>query len=174
MRNRTTKFAAIAVFGLLAVGFAFATNTATSSMTVTATINPNCTISANPLAFGVYDPVVTNASSPLTTSTTLAVTCTAGDTPTVTLGQGSHAAGDSTDASPDRRMLATVNATSYYLSYTLLQPDDATPWGNTSGTGYGYLGTGTAGSITVNGSVGQNQQMPAGNYSDSVVATITF
>jgi len=175
LRNRTTKFAALAVFGLLAAGFAFASSTATSNMSVTASIANNCTISASPLAFGAYDPIGANASTALTTTTSIAVNCTNGDSTTVTLGQGNHAAGDSTDASPDRRMLATVNLTSYYLSYTLIQPDDSTPWGNTSGTGVGYSGTGTAGSLTVNGSVPANQNgLPAGSYSDTVVATITF
>jgi spore coat protein U-like protein len=173
LRNRTTKFAAIAVFGLLAVGFAFASSTATSTMTVSATISANCTISANPLAFGVYDPVVTNASTALTGSTTLGVNCTNGALTTVTLGQGSYpdVGGGSTDASPLRRMKSGSN----YLSYSLTQDSGGnTTWGNTSGTGEGYTGIGTADSLTVYGSVAAGQNEPAGTYSDSVVATITF
>ena len=39
--------------------------TATSSFTVSASVTANCTISAGALAFGPYDPVVTNASADL-------------------------------------------------------------------------------------------------------------
>jgi spore coat protein U-like protein len=145
-------------------------------MTVTATINGNCLITANPMSFGVYDPVSANATSPLPGQTTIAVTCTLGDETTVTLGQGNNPFSGSTDAAPSRQMVATVNATSYFLKYSLTQDSGGnTTWGNTSGTGEGYLGTGSAGSLTVYGAVapGQNS-LPAGTYSDSVVATITF
>ena len=51
-----------------AVGFLGNTVSAAStstSLSVTASVNNNCTISTAALAFGAYDPVVTNASSPL-------------------------------------------------------------------------------------------------------------
>jgi spore coat protein U-like protein len=163
------KFAAIAVLGLLATGVAFAT-TATSTMSVTATVSDNCVITAGTLAFGSYDPIVANASSPLPGSTSLNVTCTSGANATVTLGQGSNADTDSTDAAPDRRMKAGSN----YLKYSLTQDGGSTTWGNTSGTGEAYPGIGTAQALTVYGSVAAGQNVPSGSYSDSVVATITF
>ena len=79
-----------------AVGFFGVTMGAAStstSLSVTATVNNNCTISTAALAFGVYDPVVTNASSPLDGTGTVTIACTKGATTTIGLGLGSNASG---------------------------------------------------------------------------------
>ncbi len=146
--------------------------TASANLSVTATVVANCTISASSLAFGNYDPVVTNASSNLDAAGTLNISCTSGSGATVTLGQGTSPAGGSTDAAPLRRM---SNGASGYLSYGLYQDIPRTVlWGNTAGTGEAYTGTGTGGSMTVYGRVAAGQSVPVGSYSDTVVATVTF
>ena len=53
----------------------------------------NCTISTAALAFGSYDPVVTNAATNLDGTGTVTVACTKGLTATVGLGLGSNASG---------------------------------------------------------------------------------
>jgi spore coat protein U-like protein len=162
--------------GLAALGAALLTSsawagTATSSMSATATVVNNCTISAGALSFGNYDPIVANASTALDQTATLTVTCTNQASATVTLGQGANAGAGSTDTAPGRRLTDGTN----FLSYSLYQESARTTiWGNTAGTGKSYTGTGTSGSVTVYGRVTAAQNVPAGSYTDTVVATITF
>ncbi len=147
-------------------------STATANLSVTATVIASCTISASSLGFGNYDPVVTNASANLDATGILNVSCTSGSNGTVTLGQGSHPAGGSTDTAPLRRMF---DGASGYLSYAFYQDSSrAVVWGNTAATGVVYSGTGTGGTLTIYGRVGGGQGVPAGSYADTVVATVTF
>ncbi|MBZ5520714.1 MAG: spore coat U domain-containing protein [Acidobacteriia bacterium] len=140
-------------------------------MSVTATVNGNCIIAGGTLAFGAYDPVVTNATTPLANSVALTVTCTNGWPATVTLGQGANPAGGSTAAAPLRQMASGGN----FLSYALFQDNANTIiWGDTPGTGEAYTGTGAAGTVTVYGQVAAGQNVPAGSYGDTVLVTITF
>jgi spore coat protein U-like protein len=172
LRKITVKpiLLSIACMLILAGTSAFA-GTATSNMSVSATVSANCTISAGAMAFGAYDPVVTNASSPLAGTATLTVACTNGAPATLTMDQGLNPAGGSTNASPLRQMASGGN----FLSYSLYQDNAMTvPWGNTGGTGAAYTGTGVSGSVTVYGQVGAGQNVSAGTYNDTVVATITF
>ncbi len=146
--------------------------TATSNLSVTASVSANCTISTAPVAFGAYDPVSANASTALAGTGTVNVTCTNGASTTVTLGQGSNANTGSTDAAPARRL---KDGGTNYLTYELYQDTGhTTVWGNTAGTGVANTGTGGQTSITVYGTVDAGQNVPAGNYSDTVVATVTF
>lgn len=169
--NRKILLLCLAVLLVIAAPVTHAA-TATANLSVTATVVASCTISASSLAFGSYDPVVTNASSTLDATGTLNVSCTNGSNGTVTLGQGAHFAGGSTDTAPLRRMF---DGTTGYLSYALYQDSSRTNvWGNTAGTGVVYSGTGTGGTLTIYGRVAAGQDVPVGAYSDSVVATITF
>lgn len=90
---------AVIVSGIGNVTFAA---TATSNMAVSANVSGDCTIAANPLGFGSYDPVTTNSSSgsDAITTTNLFVTCTADSTATITLGQGINPASGSSDDAP--------------------------------------------------------------------------
>jgi spore coat protein U-like protein len=146
--------------------------TSTANLSVTATVSANCSISTTPVAFGAYDPVSTHAATPLDGTGSVIVTCTSGAPTTVTLGQGSNANTGSSDTTPLRRM--TDGATNY-LSYTLYRDmGRSTVWGNTAGTGQPHTGTGSSTSINVYGRVAPGQNVPAGSYADTVVATITF
>jgi spore coat protein U-like protein len=103
---------------------------------------------------------------------TLTVTCTSGAAATITLGQGANAASGSTDAAPLRQL---SDGSSHVLSYSLFQDNGhSTAWGNTSGTGASYTGVGTSTNVSVYGQVTAGQNVPAGSYSDTVVATVTF
>ena len=58
---------------LLATVPAFA-GSATSNFSVTASVASNCTISTTSIAFGAYDPIVANATTPLDTTGSVTIT----------------------------------------------------------------------------------------------------
>jgi spore coat protein U-like protein len=145
--------------------------TATSNLSVTATVSANCTISTSTLAFGTYDPVFTHASAALDGTGTVTVTCTSGSGATIMLGQGSNAAVGSTDDVPLRQMGSGANRLAYFL-YS--EATRTTVWGNTAATDVDHTGTGTATALTVYGRVTAGQNKPAGSYTDTVVATVTY
>lgn len=142
--------------------------TATANLSVSATVSVNCTVSAGTLAFGSYDPVVANASADLDASGTFTVACTKGSAGvTIDLGQG-------TNYSSGRRMAASSN----YLTYQLYSDSGRTTvWGSTSSGATVALSAPTskaATTHTVYGRVASGQDLPAGSYSDTVVATVNF
>lgn len=144
--------------------------TDTSNLPVSATVSANCTIDASGgVAFGAYDPIVTNKTTALTASGTVSTTCTNGSSATITLGQGSNAGSGSTAAAPIRRMASGSN----YLSYQLYSDSGDTTVFDGS-TGVGVTGTGSAVSTSVYGSVAAGQNVPAGSYADTVLATVAF
>lgn len=168
---RVAALTAFAAVGMVVVGGAEA-GTATSNLNVTATVSANCTVTTNAVAFGAYDPVSANASSALNGTGAVIVTCTSGSLAAIALGQGANAAAGSTDVDPARRM---KDATTNYLSYELFTDAARTlEWGNTPLTDVDHIGTGTQTSITVYGRVPAAQNVPAGSYTDTVVATVTF
>ena len=172
MRIINRKVAVAAVGSLVA--FMSMTNapasaaSATANLAVSATVTNNCTISTTPLNFGSYDPVVAHASANLDGTGAVVVACTKGTAPTIGLGAGSNASGGL------RRM---TNGASAYLTYELYQETGRTTvWTN---TGAGLLSpvaapSKAARSFTVHGRVPSNQDVPAGSYSDTVVATVNF
>lgn len=164
-----SKVFILACLLVVAAGSAFA-GTATSNMSVTATITANCTITANPLAFGAYDPIVANAVAPLNGTTTLNVVCTNGAPATVTMGQGLNPVGNN-PAAPVRQMASGGNFLGYFL-YQNIGP--TTVWGDVGGPGEAYAGTGVATVVNVYGQIPAGQNVPAGSYSDTVIVTITF
>jgi spore coat protein U-like protein len=159
--------AAALVSGVLASGAASAAS-ATANLAVSATVTNNCTISTLPLAFGAYDPVVANASADLDGTGTVVVACTKGTSPTIGLGLGANASGSV------RRM---KDPTTNFLSYELyLDSSRSTVW---SDSGLGLLAPAAAPSkaarnFTVYGRVTGSQDVPAGSYNDTVVATVNF
>ena len=82
---------------------------ATANVTVSATVSTNCSITGGSLAFGEYDPVVTNAASPKDGSGTFSVACTKGAAGvTIDLDQGLN-------YSSGRRMIAGSEHVTYEL-----------------------------------------------------------
>ena len=172
------KFSArsLTLAGAVAMGLATSSGTqaltATANLSVTATVSANCIISTAPVAFGAYDPVFTNHTTALTGQGTVSVTCTSGASTKVTLGEGLHATGASTAAAPARQM---NDGGTNNLTYSLYSDNLLTAvWGNTAGTGVAHTGTGLNTDLTVYGSVDPGQNVPSGNYADTVVATVTF
>jgi spore coat protein U-like protein len=171
---RANKFlgvaAAVSGMAIVAAGFGSTASaaTATANLGVSATVTNNCTISTAAVAFGSYDPVVAHASTNLDGTGTVTVACTKGATATIGLGLGSN------PLASVRRM---KDATTNFLTFELYQDAGRTTvWGN---AGAGLLSTGaapskTARNFTVYGRVASNQDIPAGSYNDTVVATVNF
>jgi spore coat protein U-like protein len=145
---------------------------ATSSFTVSATVLTNCTISTVGIVFGNYDPT---SSTPLDGTGSVVVTCTAGTSGKILMGQGANPATGSTDAAALRQMAGLV-LTSQRLRYDLYQDASrSTSWGNTTATGEAYTAsTILPVTVTIYGRVPINQNAEANVYNDTVTATVTF
>lgn len=141
--------------------------TATANLGVSATVTSNCTIATVALAFGNYDPVGANLAADLDSNGTVTVACTKGSTATIGLGLGGNPSG------AVRRMTDGTD----FLTYELYQDSNRTTvWGN---AGAGLLSPAAAPSkaprnFTVYGRVQANQDVAAGSYSDTVLATVNF
>ena len=172
MRATTFTGFAAAVSGLAIVAAAFGPTasaaSASANLAASATVASNCTISTAALSFGSYDPVGTHAASDLDGTGTVIVACTKGATATVGLGLGSNASGST------RRM---TDGSSNYLTYELYQDAGRTTvW---TDAGAGLLSPVAAPSkaarnFTVYGRVSSNQDVAAGTYNDTVLATVNF
>lgn len=172
MNNFKAKSLPVALSLLIAVvaAPAFAA-TKTANLGVSAEVANNCLISTSPVAFGGYDPIDTHAADPRDGTGTVTVTCTLDAATTVTLGEGANADTGSTAAAPLRRMLAG----SSFLSYALYSnAGRSAVWGNEASVDVDHTGTGTATNLTVYGRIAAGQNVPAGSYADTVVATVEF
>lgn len=144
--------------------------TDTQAFSVMLTVTESCTISATPptdVNFGSN--ARTSGAVSVTANGTLHVNCSPGTEWVITLNEGQHNDGTS------RRMQSTTNI-AHYAAYGLYQDAGyGTPWGNVTNFGSGLAGTGTGTSqdIPVYGRL-TNLNLPAGNYVDSVTATITY
>jgi spore coat protein U-like protein len=140
--------------------------TKTADLAISASVANNCSISTAALAFGAYDPVVTNASADLDSTGTVTIACTKGATTSVELDLGANFTGT------QRRLRDGTT----YLNYQIFQDNArSTVWG----TGADRQDTGAAPnkaprSFTAYGRVGAGQDVPAGSYTDTVVATVNF
>jgi len=140
----------------------------TANLNVTASVSAVCTISTVTVAFGAYDPVVTNAAADLNGTGTLTVACTKGASATIDLGVGNNLSGGS------RRMGSGAD----FLNYALYKDAARTQvWGTamTGGSTLTYNSASKASTnLTVYGKVPQAQDVTVGSYSDVVVATINY
>lgn len=147
----------------------YSNGTATAQFNVTLTIQANCTVSANPLAFGTTGVLA----SAINQQTTLSITCT-NSTP---YNVGLDAGGVSGSTVAARLMAGTASGnTSTTLGFQLFQDSGhTTVWGNTQGTDtVGGTGTGSAQTLSVYGQV-QTQSTPKPDtYQTTVTATIYF
>ena len=144
------------------------TGAPTTQFTVTALVKPACTVSTNPLNFGVYIGVALSA------TTTLAVTCTNTTPYYVNLDNGQNYS-----CCWYNRMIGPGGQ---LLSYELYQDAAHTvPWWDTvNKDGEAGTGTGNAQTLTVYGLVFdrgnalQNTNVTPGAYADTVAVTLTY
>ena len=149
-------------------GSAFAAGTATTNLGVSATVAGTCVLGTNPLAFGAYDATTAGTTDGQGTVT---VTCTDGTVATVTLGEGLNPFSPNA-AAPFRQMAFGANRLGYFIYKDAAH---ATVWGNTIATGVSQTFTGIDGTpLTVYGAITAAQNVPVGDYVDTVVATVTF
>ena len=170
---RSLKTLSILTLVVLATPVAFAA-TKFADFNVTASVAANCTISAADLSFGAYDPVVTNATTPLDVNGSVTVACTKGSSATIGLGQGSAAATGSTAVAPLRQMSAGTER----LRYDLYRTSVGTGvWGDIGTANVlAYTATSKAATtLTIYGRVPAGQDVGvSASYTDTVRATINF
>ncbi len=143
--------------------------TAASNLDVGANVTSNCSISTAAINFGDYDALNPN---PKDGTGSVTITCTIGSAASIKLGQGNNPGAASSDASPLRTL---GNGGGDFLSYQIYQDGArSTVWGNTAGTGVSVTGTGAEVTRTVFGRIPPGQNLPAGAYSDTVVAQVAF
>ena len=139
-----------------------------ANMQVSANVIRKCSITAQPLAFGNYDPVQVNYTAPLDGQTTLTVACTRGTAVNIAMDNGANAQGQA------RRM---TSGAANYLGYEVYQDSSRTRvWGATGG---GVLAGGIAPSrdprqFIVYGRVAGGQDVAEGAFQDTVVVTVQF
>ncbi len=140
----------------------------TQPITITATISAECTVSTVSITFGAYDPVVTNAATPLDSTGTVNVYCTTGTLATISLDLGSHFTGTT------RRMLSGA---ANFMNYEIYKDAARTIVWNSTNTN---SGTSTSKTIPINngfiayGRVPAGQDIPAGGYNDTVLVTVNY
>jgi spore coat protein U-like protein len=140
----------------------------TATMQVSANVIRKCTITAQPLAFGSYDPVQANYTAPLDAQTTLTVACTKGTAVNIAMDAGTNATGTA------RRM---TSGSTEFLGYEIYKDSAYSEvWGADAG---GILNGGIAPSrdprqITVYGRVAGGQDVAEGAFQDTVLVTVQF
>lgn len=145
----------------------------TANLTVTANVNAKCQLAnPSPVAFGSYDPVVTNATAPLDATGAFDIKCTKGSSGTLKINTGLYNANAS---GTSRAMKAAGSAN--YLNYDLYTSSGRTTvWNDTTNTvTYGPAATASAFTETVYGRVPAGQvNAVTDSYSDTVVVTVTY
>lgn len=139
--------------------------TATATIAVTATVIPSCTIAAAPVAFGNYDPVVTNAAAALNASGSVTVACTRGTIYSVGLG-----AGNSTSGSRAMQHATLADELPYQLYQDAARTTVWTDAAMISATATSTVAVPYA----VYGSIAGGLDVPTGAYADAVIATVNF
>ncbi|WP_107805787.1 Csu type fimbrial protein [Nodularia spumigena] len=139
---------------------------ANANLNVSASVVPSIVIT--PAAAPVPIPVenITNPSTPATATVPIAITLPSNTTGKITLGQGQNPSTGSTDTQPVRRM---TDGAGNYLLYELYQDESRTIiWGNTDKTALSLTGTGSASNVNLYIKIPAGQNVPAGNYQDTV------
>ena len=162
--------ALIVASALLPAG-ANAASSATANMSVSASVAQKCIISNSPaVAFGAYDPVVTNKSANLDQTGTIQLTCTKGATG-ITLRLGSSANAPAGCTAPQRCLVSSA----HYLNYQLYSNSTRSLVWTTAIAETVSGGITAPTNVTVYGRIpgGQNANVGA-SYADTLVATVNY
>lgn len=147
----------------------------TANLTVDATVLSSCSITTLAVNFGTYDPMGTHATAALNAQGEVRVTCVDGLPINVRLDQGATPDGASTPAAPVRQMAGTGTAAGDFLAYNLFTDAGRTDvWGDTALTGVDDTGSGVEEVHLIYGQVPAGQNPQAGDYLDTVVASVWF
>lgn len=148
--------------------------TDTANLPVSASIANKCKLS-NPVAvaFGTYDPIDVNASSPLDANGTFDIRCNKGGSGVMSLSLGQNDANVPSGFGATRAM---SDGSTNYLAYELYTTTGrSTVWNTTNTLTYGPAATGQNQTQTVYGRIpGGQYDAVTGNYSDTVVVTVTY
>lgn len=168
-KRKLNRLAACAAIMLLAFSGAAFAGSSTANVGVSANIANNCTVgNVSAIAF-TYDPIVANHSSPATATGTVDVTCTSGASWSLDLDNGQNHS--SATLSQNRAMKSGSN----YLSYDIYSDSGhSTVWLSGAGSDVTGTGSGAAQTQTMYGQVPAAQNVPAGTYNDTVIATVNF
>ncbi len=149
---------------MVTVTLSWGSNQVTRTIQVTLQqVLPGCGIGANSLNFGNYTGAVLNA------TTTIQVACTSGTSYTVGLNAGTAAGATVTKRS------MTLNGGTTLLGYALYSnAGHSANWGNSSGSWVAGTGDNAIQNLTVYGQIPAGQSVPTGNYTDTIVATLTY
>jgi spore coat protein U-like protein len=172
--NQTYFRTAAVVLALCGGAMSASAGSSNATFTVTATVVNDCVISTANIAFGNYDPTVATTT---TAQGWVSAKCTSGDVVSVALSQGSNPATGSTAAVPARQM--ATPGTNYLPYHIYIASTGTTEWGSgTVGTNTPAAQTSTSVNtalvFTTYGAILPGVNVPAGNYTDTVTATVTF
>jgi spore coat protein U-like protein len=145
---------------------------ANANLNVSASVVPSIIITppVDPVPIPVDN--VINPSTPATVTMPIAITLPSNTPGKITLGQGQNPSPTSTNTNPVRRM---TDGAGNFLLYELYQDESKTIiWGNTHDTGLSLTGTGSASSINLYIKIPAGQNVPAGNYQDTVQLKATL
>jgi spore coat protein U-like protein len=162
--------------GTLAAGSAFAGPSPQSSdFQVTASVTNSCIItSTTGISFAAYDPADTHFAAPLDASGTVNVRCTRGTNAAVALDQGDQAATTSSCSAPLRQM---TDGGSERLRYDIYQNAARNiPWGCDAANDQAFTAAASnvPTTLTTYGRIPPGQDVAAGNFTDTVVVSVTF
>jgi spore coat protein U domain-containing protein, fimbrial subunit CupE1/2/3/6 len=162
-RSRVALVLVGLILGLAAPALA---QTAVATLAVGTIVPTNCSITTTPVAFGSYDPISANAATPLDGTGAVIVSCTRRARSRVDLGLGANPSGST------RRMKGPTD----FLTYELYRNAARNRvWGSGgAGRNLGRAPSRAPRTFTVYGRVAAGQDVGAGSYNDTVVATINF
>ena len=165
------KLAIVSAMLVGSAGFSTAGYASQTTMVVTTSVAMACTVGAAALTFAPYDPT---SSSDLESSAEITSNCTYGGSAKITINEGGAKHGDSSDAIPKRQM-ANQNGNSSRLGYFLYQDSNrSVVLGNTTPTGKGFTAAQGDTITTVFASIPHSQAASYGNYTDTVLVTLTY
>lgn len=158
--NKLALISTVAI--IAATGVSAQADTNTKDLEVSANVIKSCIITTTPLAFGAYNPVT---SDPLDATGNINVACTNGTAGAyITLSEGEN----SLDSI--RRLTDGTN----FLPYTLSSDSNRSQVWLPSTQILLKTFTATTQDTIVYGRIASNQNVPVGDYSDTVVVTVTF